>query len=83
MTQRLERKNGKIFGVMAGLSDYFGVDVTILRIAIVIIALIDSGCMVVPLYLAAALIMPKAWDYVGGGSSEPPVSPKEQQYSEG
>lgn len=78
MINRLERKNGKIFGVAAGLADYFGIDVSIMRVMLIILFLID-GCGVTLLtYLIMAAIMPKARDYDGGGSGQ---SPKEKEFS--
>ena len=46
----------KIAGVCLGLSDYFGVDVTIIRFIWVIITLF-YGCGLIP-YIILALIMP-------------------------
>ncbi|MCP5011824.1 MAG: PspC domain-containing protein [Aestuariibacter sp.] len=78
MTNRLERKNGKIFGVAAGLADYFDIDVTIMRIILIIFFMIDGCGVTLVTYLIAAAIMPKAWDYDGGGSGQ---SSKEKEFS--
>jgi phage shock protein PspC (stress-responsive transcriptional regulator) len=78
MTNRLERKSGKIFGVAAGLADYFGIDVTIMRAMLIILFMIDGCGVTLVTYLIAAAIMPKAWDYDGGGSGQ---SPKEKEFS--
>ena len=75
MTNRLERKNGKFFGVAAGLADYFGIDVTVMRIMLIILFMIDGSGVTLVTYLIAAAIMPKAWDYDGG------QSPKEKDFS--
>lgn len=55
----LERipREGKIFGVCAGLADYFGVDTTAMRIIFVVLALATGGAMVI-LYLILAILMP-------------------------
>ena len=57
----LERmpREGKIFGVCAGLSDYFGVDIAAMRIIFVVLALATGGAMII-LYLILAVVMPVA-----------------------
>lgn len=50
-------KKGQIFGVCAGLAEYFDMDVTILRIIFVILALATGGGMVL-LYIILAIILP-------------------------
>ncbi|NCP10456.1 MAG: PspC domain-containing protein [Sphingomonadales bacterium] len=52
---RLDRQNGKLMGVCAGISNKFGVDVTLLRIALVIATLAGFGLPVIA-YLATGLI---------------------------
>ncbi len=56
--KKLLRKDGKFFGVCAGLADYLDVDVTIIRIAFVF-SFIFAGFGLIP-YIILALIMPKA-----------------------
>ena len=76
MTNRLERKPNKmIFGVAAGLADYFGLDVTIVRLILVALLVLDGSGMVFLTYFIAAWLMPKAWDYT---NKNPTPSPKEQ-----
>lgn len=53
------RTNRKIAGVAGGIGEYFGIDPTIVRIALVV-ALIASGAMVIPLYVLLAIVMPNA-----------------------
>ncbi len=48
---------GKIFGVCAGIADYFEMDVTLLRVIFVVLTILSGGGLLV-LYLALALIMP-------------------------
>lgn len=43
-------------GVAAGLADYMGVDVTLVRIAFAVLAVV--GGMGIPLYLAGLLLIP-------------------------
>lgn len=49
------RAQGKIFGVCAGLADYFEVDRTLVRVAFVVATLLGVGSMIL-VYLAIALI---------------------------
>lgn len=53
-----DTKNGKVFGVCAGLADYFDVDVTLIRL-LTLAAIIMSVGWGLLAYLAAALIMPE------------------------
>lgn len=52
---RLDKTNGKLAGVCAGISDYFGVDVTLVRILFVVGTLIGFGSLLL-IYIAIALI---------------------------
>jgi phage shock protein PspC (stress-responsive transcriptional regulator) len=47
-----------IAGVASGIADYLGIEVTIVRIAIVVLTL--AGGFGVPLYLAGWFLMPDA-----------------------
>ena len=58
MSKRLQRKDGKILGVCAGLAEYMDVDPTVIRIAFVLSA-IFMGIGIIP-YIILALVMPKA-----------------------
>lgn len=51
----LDRRNKKVMGVCAGIARYFGVDVTLVRIAFVLGTLLGFGTFVL-IYLAIALI---------------------------
>ncbi len=53
---RLPRQ-GKIFGVCAGLADYFELDVTLLRVIFVILTFVTGGAFFL-LYLVMAIVMP-------------------------
>lgn len=53
---RLPRQ-GKIFGVCAGLAEYFDVDVTLMRAIFVTFAFLTGGAMVF-LYLILAVVLP-------------------------
>lgn len=52
---RLGRDRKKVMGVCAGLADYFGIDVTLVRIAWIAGTLIGFGSLIL-IYLAIALI---------------------------
>ncbi|MBA4371141.1 MAG: hypothetical protein C0418_06155 [Coriobacteriaceae bacterium] len=61
---RLYRSRTKkmVSGVFGGLSDYFGVDVTVLRVAFVALALLlDAGPAIIA-YIIASIIVPKEPD---------------------
>lgn len=55
--KKLVRKNGKIAGVCGGLADFFGIDVTIIRI-IWLVALLCYGTGLLA-YLIMLLVMPQ------------------------
>lgn len=52
---RLNKQRGKLMGVCAGIADYFGLDVTLVRIAWVLATLVGVGSLVL-VYLAIGLI---------------------------
>lgn len=52
---RLDKSNGKVFGVCAGIGNYFGVDTMLVRIGFVAGALLGFGSFIL-IYLAIALI---------------------------
>ena len=52
---RLDKRRGKLMGVSAGMADYFGIDVTIIRIAWVVGTLMGFGSLIL-VYLAIGLI---------------------------
>lgn len=52
---RLNKQSGKLMGVSAGMADYFGWDVTLVRLAWVIGTLVGFGSLVL-IYLAIGLI---------------------------
>ena len=53
-------RNRMICGVCSGLAEYLGVDVTVVRLATVVISLFT--CVGVLAYLVAAVIMPEPFD---------------------
>ena len=54
----LDKQNAKWMGVCAGVADYTGIDVTIVRIATVLATIMGSGAMIV-VYLVAGWMAPK------------------------
>ena len=51
----LDKGRAKFMGVCSGLADYFNVDVTMVRIGVVVATLLGAGILI-PVYLAVGLI---------------------------
>ena len=62
------RTDKKICGVCAGLAQYFGLDVTIMRLIAVLLALFGPGLLV---YLVCALVIPEEPSNVVDEPKEP------------
>jgi len=60
MTSRftLNRTDGKVMGVAAGLADYTGVDATLVRLGFVAATLL-TGPLMIALYIVAAWVAPE------------------------
>ena len=54
---RTEGPDAKLFGVCGGLAEYFNIDPTILRVALVLLVLLAGLSLWI--YLLAALIIPR------------------------
>ncbi|TMJ15908.1 MAG: envelope stress response membrane protein PspC [Alphaproteobacteria bacterium] len=54
----LDKQNKKWMGVCAGIADYTGFDVTLVRIAVAILTVVGAGGFVVPAYFIAGWIAP-------------------------
>ncbi|HQS69698.1 MAG: recombinase RecF [Novosphingobium sp. 28-62-57] len=52
---RLDKARGKVMGVCAGISSYFGVDVTLVRVAFALATLLGLGSAII-VYLLIGLI---------------------------
>ena len=52
-----DKRNGKIFGVCAGIADYTGFDVSLVRVCF-LAAMFMSGGGVLPFYFIAAMVTP-------------------------
>jgi phage shock protein C len=53
----INRREGKVMGVAAGLADYTGVDPTIIRLGFIAATLL-TGPMMILLYVLAGLLAP-------------------------
>ena len=53
-----DKYNGKWMGVCAGIADYTGIDVTLVRVGVVVLTVITNGLMAVA-YIAAGVLAPK------------------------
>jgi phage shock protein C len=53
----LDKQNKKIAGVCAGIADYTGVDVTLVRIGLVLLTVLGSGVTIIA-YIIAAWLAP-------------------------
>ena len=62
-----DKRNGKIMGVCAGIADYTGFDVTLVRICMIAALFLSSGS-IIPIYFIAGWIAP--------------VKPAELEYSD-
>ncbi|MDT9597559.1 envelope stress response membrane protein PspC [Sphingosinicella rhizophila] len=54
----LDKRNGKWMGVCAGIADYTGLDVTLIRVGVVLLTLLGQGSPVIA-YLVAGFMAPK------------------------
>ena len=54
----LNKQNGKVSGVCAGLADYTGYDLTLVRVAAVVLLIATSGWLLLA-YFATAWVAPK------------------------
>ena len=54
----LDKRNGKFMGVCSGIADYTGVDVTLVRIGVVLLALLGQGIGIIA-YFVVGWIAPK------------------------
>lgn len=52
----LDRRNGKIMGVCAGIADYFNIDATLVRVGAIVVTLLGAFPWTLLAYAAAALI---------------------------
>ena len=53
-----DKQDGKVLGICAGIADYTGFDVTLVRISMVA-SIFLSGGSIIPFYFVAALVTPR------------------------
>jgi len=53
-----DKINGKIFGICSGIADYTGIDVTVVRVAMVLLTLAGLSFVTIPGYIVAGFIAP-------------------------
>lgn len=53
-----DKRNGKVMGVCAGIADYTGFDVTLVRICMIAAIFLSSGS-ILPVYFIAGFVAPK------------------------
>ncbi|MCI3920057.1 PspC domain-containing protein [Paenibacillus sp. TRM 82003] len=61
-------RDKKLFGVCGGLAEATGIDPTVIRIVLVITTFFSSGALI-PIYIIAAMVMPKDPTYAPGGQT--------------
>ena len=62
----LDKRNGKFMGVCAGISDYTGIDVTFVRVGVVLLTIFATGGLGFIAYLALGVLAndkPRELDY--------------------
>lgn len=69
------RKNRMVGGVLGGLSEYLGIDATLLRLAYVALALMFEAWPAIVAYIAASIIVPEAPKEDGAAEWAPPAPP--------
>ena len=60
MKKRLykDKSNALLSGVLSGLSEYFNIDVTIVRVVYVLLSICSTGFPGIIIYIVLAIIMP-------------------------
>jgi len=76
------KDNRVITGVCGGISEYFAIDPTIVRIVLVLIGLMSAGTVIIA-YIIAAVIIPEKPAFSGGGFERRPESGSEQNTADG
>ncbi|URW76739.1 envelope stress response membrane protein PspC [Sphingomonas donggukensis] len=57
-----DKPNGKWMGVCAGISDYTGIDVTFVRVAMVLLTVVTNGVAIIGYFAAGKLAPAKPYD---------------------
>ncbi len=76
-------RDRKLFGVCGGLAEYLGVDATLLRILLIVVAVFSAGSVII-VYIIAGFVIPREPQYGGGFGANPFDQgwrgPEQQQY---
>jgi phage shock protein C len=77
-TRRLYRdpRRGRVFGVCAGVSEYFGFDLTATRVLVVIGALFSFPIVVVSYVILGVVLPRKSYEGVGSQGAYDPIQHK-------
>jgi phage shock protein C len=63
MKKKLQRSSNKMFaGVCAGIAEYLGLDVTIVRVAYVLVSIFSAGFPGLIVYLILMFVMPDYYE---------------------
>jgi len=65
-------RDRKIFGVCGGLAEFLGVDATLLRILLIVVAVFSAGSVIL-VYIIAGFVIPRE-EYAGFGPGSSPYS---------
>jgi phage shock protein C len=78
LTRRLYRdpRRGRVFGVCAGVSEYFGFDLTATRVLVVIGALFSFPIVVISYVVLGVLLPRKSYEGVGSQAAYDPIQHK-------
>ncbi|ANE45111.1 hypothetical protein SY83_00655 [Paenibacillus swuensis] len=68
------QRDKKLFGIAGGLAELFHIDATLLRLLFVITAFFSGG-VIIPIYILAALVIPKEFDVPHGPFGRDPFQP--------
>jgi phage shock protein C len=63
-------RDRKLFGICGGLAEYLGVDATLLRILLIVVAVFSAGSVIL-VYLVAGFVIPRESQYNNGFGANP------------
>ena len=61
----LDKRNGKIMGVCSGIADYTGIDVTLVRVAMVLGAIFSNGIILLAYFIIGWVADDKPREFAG------------------
>jgi len=71
-------RDRKLFGICGGLADYLGVDATLLRILLIVVAVFSGGAVIL-VYIIAGFVIPRE-DHIGYDPGPWPGAGAERPY---